>query len=123
MQGTLRVSGDSRPTGARPSGAIGGAETRGLRWEEEGTLLWAGRRLSAERKYALSLVGGEWWMTFEDGGLFHRWRPGVRLEHPCGADRYVGLLDLEPGEMRILWDVFGPSKRQRIFTRYLARND
>lgn len=116
MRGTLRVSHDADRVGE--PGSLSPLE--GLRWEEEGTLRWEGTRLHASRNLALRVVDGEWWMTFEGGGLFHRWRPGELLEHPCGADRYVGRLDLDPsgGRMRIVWEVNGPSKRQLIFTRY-----
>lgn len=116
MWGTLTVSGHS----AGPGRARTPGPSIGLRWEEEGTLDWGGRRLGAQRTLTLRLIGGEWWMTFEDGGLFHPWQPGQRLEHPCGADRYLGRLDVdrEARRMRILWEVTGPSKSQRIFTRY-----
>jgi Family of unknown function (DUF6314) len=147
MRGTLTISDDLFPLGspASPdlqvtdlrvtagrsaslrSGEAGpGLEGAGLgegsalRWEEEGILDVGGNRLHAHRNLALRVVDGEWWMTFEDGGLFHPWQLGEWVEHPCGADWYRGRLQLDPEarQMRILWDVTGPSKRQRIFTRY-----
>lgn len=116
MRGTLTLSDHAVPLDRSPTPGA----SIDLRWEEEGTLYWGGRCLSAHRTLALRLVGGEWWMTFEHGGLFHRWQPAERLEHPCLADRYLGWLDLDPEgrQMRLLWDVTGPSKSQRIFTRY-----
>lgn len=133
MWGTLTVSELPRPFAATgPTNPVGGLRHEpiagqrgevGLRWEEEGTLHLAGKCLHAYRNLALAVVGGEWWMTFENGALFHRWQPGELLEHPCGEDSYTGWLDLDPdGELRTLWDVTGPTKRQRIFTRYRHRN-
>lgn len=92
----------------------------GLWWAERGTLRWAGRDIPAQRLLAVRLLNGEWWMTFADGSPFHTWQPGRLVHHPCQADRYAGLVDVHPSGdlMRILWDIEGPAKRQRIFTRY-----
>ena len=60
---------------------------------------------------------GAWQVRFADGRPFHPWRPGVWVDHPCNADLYRGLVDASPDRLRILWDVVGPTKDQRLFTR------
>ncbi|MFI5956295.1 DUF6314 family protein [Cryptosporangium sp. NPDC051539] len=105
----------------RVSGAlIVSAEAEGLVLAESGTLLWDGNRLPVSRVSRLRSIDGEWWMLFEDGRLFHRWTPGVPVVHPCGADLYDGIVDVDRDgtRMRTLWDVHGPSKEQRLITRF-----
>ncbi|TQS46044.1 DUF6314 family protein [Cryptosporangium phraense] len=108
-----RVSGDLRVS----------AETEGLVFAESGVLLWEGHRLPVSRVSRLRSVDGEWWMLFEDGRPFHPWRPGVPVVHPCGADTYDGLVDVDQDgrRMRTLWDVHGPAKSQRLITRFTRR--
>lgn len=103
MEGTLTVTPDA-----------GGA-----RWEEEGVLAWGGHDLPVRRGLALRVRDGQWWMTFADGSPFHPWVPGEVVVHPCRADTYRGLLRLDAtGQgLRILWEVTGPAKHQRLFTR------
>ena len=50
---------------------------------------------------------------------FHPWRPGTPVVHPCRADTYAGSSPSTPGGdlLRVLWDVTGPAKDRRLFTR------
>ena len=90
-----------------------------VRWWEEGTLAWNGQRLAVFRHLRVVPHAGGWTVCFEDGGPFHPWRPGTTVVHPCRADTYRGLVDVDPGrtELRVLWDVTGPDKDRRLFTR------
>ena len=101
MHGTLSVVAD----GAR------------IRWRESGTLHWAGDELPVTRELVLVEAPPGWQVCFADGRLFHPWRPGEIVEHPCNADVYRGLVDVGPDRLRVLWDVTGPAKQQRLFTR------
>jgi Family of unknown function (DUF6314) len=91
----------------------------GLRWLETGELAWDDLRLDVTREYGLRDDLGDWWMTFADGRPFHPWTPGEYVTHPCVDDVYRGLVDTAPSRIRTLWDVSGPAKSQRIFTRLL----
>jgi hypothetical protein len=92
--------------------------TRGLRWSESGQLSWLGQTLPVSRVYGLAEEADGWWMTFEDGRRFHPWRPGERVVHDCAADVYRGVVDVTPSRLRTVWDVTGPTKSQRIVTRF-----
>jgi hypothetical protein len=94
------------------------AERDGLRWAERGTLRWDGRSHPVSRTYLLREGPDGWEVRFADGRLFHPWRPGVTVTHPCRADVYTGLVTVDGGRMRTLWDVRGPAKDQRLVTRY-----
>jgi hypothetical protein len=97
----------------------------GPRWHEVGNLTWAGQQLAITRTMGFTHVDGEWWVTFEDGRPFHPWHLGSPVTHPCAADTYFGRLHLDAGDtrLRIVWDVTGPTKHQRILTRYLRMSD
>lgn len=69
----------------------------------------------------LGLLDGSAWMTFEDGRPFHPWLPGAVLEHRCGADLYVGRIDVAAGAMRTTWRVTGPAKDQLLVTDLARR--
>jgi hypothetical protein len=92
-----------------------------VRWSETGTLTWNGQRLAVYRHLRIVRDGGSggWMVCFEDGGPFHPWRPGAAVVHPCRADTYRGVVDVDPArtELRVLWDVTGPAKDRRLFTR------
>lgn len=90
-----------------------------LRWDERGTLSWAGATLPVWRYLLLSEDGDGWSVFFSDGRPFHPWRPGTVVEHPCRQDVYRGLVSVSPPELRTLWDVTGPAKDLRILTRCL----
>lgn len=90
----------------------------GYSWREQGELTWGEYTGTAGRLLRLARRDGEWWMCFADGRLFHPWRPGGELVHPCAADVYRGALVFEnPDRFEITWDVTGPAKRQRIVSR------
>ncbi len=89
----------------------------GVRWEERGTLAIGDYSGSFTRELRARLIDGQWWMTFTDGRPFHPWAPGRMVEHPCRADVYRGLVTGDRTRLRILWDVTGPRKQQRLLTR------
>lgn len=93
-------------------------EGGGLRWDERGTLRWAGAEHAATRTYLLREGSAGWEVTFADGRPFHPWRPGEVVTHPCGADLYTGLVRVDADTMRTFWDVRGPAKHQRLLTRF-----
>ena len=95
----------------RPEGAS-------LGWLEVGCFTWDGQRFEMSRSLRLRQHEGDWWMEFQDGRLFHPWRPGAIVEHPCAEDLYTGLIDVRAERMSTLWDVTGPAKSQRLLTRY-----
>lgn len=58
---------------------------------------------------------GEWMVLFADGRDFHPWAPGRTVVHPCGEDRYDGLVEIaDAGQWRVTWDVTGPAKDMTI---------
>jgi hypothetical protein len=95
--------------------------TPDLAWQETGELHWGGRVLPFARTMAFAERAGEWWVTFADGRPFHPWRLGTPVEHPCAADIYCGRVELAADRLRVLWDVTGPAKHQRILTEYRRR--
>lgn len=90
---------------------------RRIRWLERGTLGWSGAQLPVTRELLLVEEPGGWQVRFADGRPFHAWRPGEVVEHPCNADLYRGLVDARRDRLRIVWDVVGPAKQQRLLTR------
>jgi hypothetical protein len=91
-----------------------------VHWLELGELAWAGETFEVTRE--LHIVRGDddgWQVRFTDGRAFHDWRPGAVVEHPCRNDLYRGLVSVDPPRerLRVLWDVTGPDKDQRIVTR------
>ncbi|HST64119.1 MAG TPA: DUF6314 family protein [Mycobacteriales bacterium] len=93
------------------------ADGAGFRWDEHGTLVWAGVEHPVSRTYLLRERAGGWWVDFEDGRSFHPWRPGAPVTHPCRADVYSGLITVDADRIRTVWDVRGPGKHQRLVTR------
>jgi hypothetical protein len=90
-----------------------------VRWLEVGRLEWDGAVFPVTRELSLTSDVDGWQVRFADGRLFHPWRPGAVVEHPCRADLYRGLIDVDARHtrLRVLWDVVGPGKEQRIVTR------
>jgi hypothetical protein len=90
-----------------------------VRWRESGELAWGGGVFEVSRELHIVPAASGWQVRFADGRPFHRWRPGHVVEHVCRADRYRGLVDVDPecNRLRVLWDVTGPGKEQRIVTR------
>jgi hypothetical protein len=94
------------------------AEGAGLRWQETGRLWWGEQTYAVTRTTLLRRHGDTWWMEFEDGRPFHPWRPGILVEHDCAGDVYRGVVDVRVNRIRTLWDVNGPTKSQRLITRF-----
>ncbi len=90
-----------------------------VHWHERGELTWGDAVYPVSRELHLERAGRGWLVCFADGRAFHPWAPGQLLTHPCGADRYLGMIRVDRGgtRLRVLWDVTGPGKRQRILTR------
>jgi hypothetical protein len=113
---------DDRLTGRR---GHGGGELRlrplgrGLLWREELTVDWGdGRPLRGHREYHLVPVGPGWEVRHADGALFHLWRPGDTVTHPCADDLYTGVVDGSARAWRVVWEVRGPRKDHRIETGF-----
>lgn len=108
--------------------AMDGAE---VRWSERGWLTWGDERFRVTRELRICRGDDEhgmdagtpvvpgWTVCFEDGRPFHPWVPGEPVEHVCGEDTYRGLVDVDATwtTLRVLWDVTGPAKAQRLFSR------
>jgi hypothetical protein len=90
-----------------------------VHWLEFGELRWGGTTHQVTRELHIMPVGGGWEVRFTDGRPFHPWQPGALVEHPCRNDLYRGLIDVDEARkrMRVLWDVTGPLKDQRIVSR------
>jgi Family of unknown function (DUF6314) len=117
-----RPTDGSRPRFGRVRGTLTLARSPGgadVTWSETGTLAWAGQELAVTRRLVIRRGGDGWTVCFDDGLPFHPWRPGAPVVHPCGADTYCGLVavDDDHAELRVLWDVLGPAKDRRLFTR------
>jgi hypothetical protein len=116
-----RRTASGRPAFGRVTGTLTlAASSDGeVAWCERGTLSWAGQQLPVFRNLRIVHGGAGWTVCFEDGHEFHPWQPGAPLVHPCRADTYRGVVDVDGSRrlLRVLWDVTGPSKDARLFTR------
>ncbi|UEJ83044.1 DUF6314 family protein [Brachybacterium halotolerans subsp. kimchii] len=57
----------------------------------------------------------DWMVLFADGRDFHPWTPGRAVVHPCGEDRYDGLVEIrDEREWHVTWEVTGPAKDMTI---------
>ena len=92
-------------------------------WREEGMLTWAGHDLPVTRRLVVHRTAGGWVVCFDDGRPFHPWSPGAPVVHDCRPDTYRGLVDVAADRrtMRVVWDVSGPDKDRRLFTRCTRR--
>lgn len=110
-----RAGGFGRVTGWLELTLVGSV----VHWLELGDLRWGGSVYEVTRELHIVPDGDGWEVRFTDGRPFHPWRPGETVEHPCAADLYRGLIRVDPERtrMRVLWDVTGPDKQQRIVTR------
>ena len=90
-----------------------------VRWFEQGQLEWDGRQLEVYRELRVVPDGDGWLVCFVDGRPFHPWIPGQSVQHQCRADLYRGVVavDEDQRRLRMLWDVTGPAKDQRIASR------
>jgi Family of unknown function (DUF6314) len=91
----------------------------GVRWREHGRFVFGAHAYDSSRELLLQPDGGAWSVRFADGREFHPWQPGVMVTHPCRADVYRGIVDVDATgtRLRTLWDVTGPAKDQRLLTR------
>ncbi|MBV9592233.1 MAG: hypothetical protein JO147_00335 [Actinobacteria bacterium] len=89
-----------------------------VRWVETGTLRWLAGDYPVTRELVITRDPSGWMVRFADGREFHPWLPGMVVTHPCRADVYRGLItiDRRRTRLRVLWDVAGPSKNQRLVT-------
>jgi hypothetical protein len=96
-----------------------------LRYRERGTLHLDGTTVTATRCLVYRVTGSRAQVAFEDGRPFHDLdlSTGVDVvEHPCGADRYRGRLEvLDADTWHHTWRVTGPHKDHEIRT-VLARD-
>jgi hypothetical protein len=92
-------------------------------WCEEGTLTWAGQHLRVGRRLLVRRHADGWTVCFDDGRPFHPWSPGTPVVHACRPDTYRGLVDVAADRttLRVCWDVVGPAKDCRLFTRCTRR--
>jgi len=95
----------------------------GLRYQEQGELIWGGLSGPASRAYVYSFDDvhrADVW--FDDGGYFHaldlsegRWR----VRHDCADDVYDGAFRvLRDDAWTAVWCVSGPRKGYVLRTRY-----
>lgn len=94
-----------------------------IRWHESGVLVTGGRELPVYRTLWVVRREGRWIVTFEDGRFFHPWTTGEQVEHPCGADVYLGRIDVEQDasggripRWTVQWTVSGPAKDYTMST-------
>jgi Family of unknown function (DUF6314) len=92
-------------------------------------MTWAGQALPVTRHLLIRRadrstvadrdVATAWVVCFADGRPFHPWRPGAPVVHPCVDDTYCGLVAVDAARrrLRIVWDVAGPAKDRRLFSR------
>ena len=87
-------------------------------WTESGRLRFGA--YDGEARRVLRVVDGA--VEFEDGRPFHALDLSggtCAVEHLCGEDRYAGeYVVVGPDELRIVWLVTGPRKRQHIESVY-----
>jgi hypothetical protein len=87
-------------------------------WTETGRLRFGA--YDGEARRVLRIVDGA--VEFEDGRPFHTLDlsgGACAVEHLCGDDRYAGEYSvLGPDELRVVWFVTGPRKRQQIESVY-----
>lgn len=119
---------DDRRTGApaRFQGTARIAPSRAgdhLDWREEGHLESAAFTGRATRDMRIVVQGAAFAVLFADGRPFHPLDLAAghcAVDHPCGADHYVGELALADAGavLTIRWRVTGPAKDLDIRSRY-----
>jgi uncharacterized protein DUF6314 len=87
-------------------------------WTETGRLRFGA--YDGEARRVLRIADGA--VRFEDGRPFHALDLSggtCAVEHLCGEDRYAGeYVVVGPDELRVVWFVSGPRKRQQIESVY-----
>lgn len=91
-----------------------------VRWTEEGVMRWPGHEVPVGRELAVRLVAGAWVVHFSDGRVFHPWRVGEQVDHPCAPDHYTGRIDVDPdgAGWTVVWHSRGPAKDYVLTTRH-----
>jgi hypothetical protein len=99
------------------------ADGADVTWCEEGVLSWSGHDLPVSRRLIVRRTPDGWVVCFDDGRPFHPWSPGAPIVHACAPDTYRGLVAVSADRrtMRVVWDVTGPGKDRRLFTRCSRR--
>jgi hypothetical protein len=106
-----RLAGERRDV--RGTASLELESPRRVRWSEQGTMTWGGHSVPVSRTLYVDRAGADWEVRFADGRLFHQWAVGTRVEHPCAADHYTGLVQVagEPVERwTVRWHARGPDK-------------
>jgi hypothetical protein len=112
-----RLGGSAHFTGQ----AVFTAQPGGLAYLETGTLHRGGQGFAATRCYFWANEGARICVRFEDGRLFHSFRPGpeAQVSHDCAPDRYEGRYDFRTWpEWHVAWEVQGPRKAYRMVSEY-----
>jgi hypothetical protein len=92
-----------------------------VRWDETGTMTWAGRSVSVSRTLYVVREASGWEVRFADGRTFHPWAVGTEVEHPCAPDHYRGLVEVagDPVERwTVRWVARGPEKDYVMTTEH-----
>ena len=95
-----------------------------VRWSEEATMTLGGRSVPVSRTLFVERDGTEWKVCFSDGRPFHPWAVGVRVDHPCRADHYRGLVETEGDPVSrwtVEWRASGPGKDYVMRTVHSGR--
>ncbi|MEL6840169.1 MAG: DUF6314 family protein [Pseudomonadota bacterium] len=95
----------------------------GLRYDEQGMLIFAGGApVKAERSYLWHFGPDEVQVTYADGAPFHSFAlTGGReaTPHVCGEDLYQGTYSfVRFPDWQVTWTVQGPRKNYRSVTHY-----
>ena len=86
-----------------------------VRWDESGTMAFAGRRVPVSRTlFVRRGPDGRWTVHFADGRVFHDWAWGVAVSHDCAPDDYVGTLAGDTDRWSVRWEAHGPAKDYRL---------
>lgn len=96
-----------------------------VRWQEEGTMTWAGRELPVSRTLYVERGDAGWVVHFSDGRPFHRWSVGRSLDHPCAADHYRGRIEADGDPITrwtVVWEASGPEKDYLMTTVHSERS-
>ncbi len=92
-------------------------------WCEEGVLTWAGHDLPVTRGSSCTERPGVGWCASTTGARSTRGPPARRSSTTAVQTRIAASSTSPPiaGTMRVVWDVSGPDKDRRLFTRCTRR--
>lgn len=132
LLGTWALDRDVDDRLARETRHVAGSATLTLvapdhvRWEEAGTMRWAGHEVPVERRLDVRRgPDGTWTVHFSDGRVFHPWAVGEQVDHPCGRDHYRGRVDVADDlrSWTVTWHSTGPEKDYVLRTRHTLSPD